>query len=128
MYMRCHSWCDRNRYEKEYDILYFIPISYIFRIFFVLLEVFSYFSGGFRIFFVIFSLVFRMCFVVVKLFRIHFVFSRVLFRISYFYTTTWLFVISWCKFEKRRARNSLFRRHRMRIHRLSGFAKRHTTS
>ena len=29
------------------------------------------------------------------------------FRFSYFYTTTWLFAISWCKLEKRHARNSL---------------------
>ena len=76
----------RNKYEKntKLSILYpfricFVYISYFFRMFFVLFEIISY---SFRIF-------------------------KGIFRISYFYTTTWLFAIAWCKFEKRHARNSL---------------------
>jgi len=80
----------RNRYEKQYEILYFVPILYMFRMAFV------YFSYVFRMFFVLFE-------IISYSFRIF----KGVFRISYFYTTTWLFAISWCKFEKRRARNSL---------------------
>ncbi len=76
----------RNKYENQYEIsilylfrIYFVYISYIFRMFFVLFEIISY---SFHIF-------------------------KGVFRISYFYTTTWLFAIAWCKFEKRHARNSL---------------------